>query len=742
MENIITTENIDNSIVPTGVEVSQEVNTQTEEPSKNNAVDPPSKRLWEGLSKKKSYTKSFDEFQKKYSTPQEINKLWTGLTERKSYTKSESDFQQQYFPSAPKSEYAKPEPVTKFGLGLAEIGKPLFVPYQQLAPIVPIKTAPEESKKEEKEKEEKYSGLGAYTILGLGKEIQESGLNNIYGNLWNKAIGGVGKIVTGASDIVTQMAMGHFGVDETTRNVVLKEYRDNVFPTISRTIKDNLGANVSLEKENKYNEGFVTGALGGLAETVPAMLTGPAMLPSLFLQGYQSQLESINSTDEGKKLPESTKTIFAVGTGIASALLEKVGLDKIFGNTSSKITKSLSIKALNELVEKEGKEITSEMFEKALKKQLSSLKDIVIEKGGKIGSAAVIEGITGGLQEMTTITGEKITNLSTDKQVFNYESFGDLAGRVVKSAGQEAIGGIVIGSVVSNSNKIDNHISNEISKAKSIEDINKIKSDLAIEVNNGSISDADAVKINGLIDEYSNIYSTIPEFSENRNKIASKIKERTGIVNDIKSKVETLKKVDEAFQPQMMAEIEALKGRAVEINEEINNIARNKEAVVEEISIAQPVEKVGEESIIPQEVKTVEQLRAEEQSELDSKIQNAEQYRVDGKIDRSKLTNQEDIKVFDEVYDKYDKLITRLLQEGAVVSEKPIETKPIEKVESVITSTKEEQGVTYKPDQEVVIKEVETKLGGKKTAEDLFKAEARHEYGETYEDFLLRKGCQ
>jgi hypothetical protein len=192
----------------------------------------------------------------------------------------------------------------------------------------------------------------------------------------------------------------------------------------------------------------------------------------------------------------------------------------------------------------------------------------------------------------------------------------------------------------------------------------------------------------------------------------------------------------------MMAEIEALKGRAVEINEEINNIARNKEVVIEETPIAQPVEKVGEESIIPQVVKTVEQLRAEEQSELDSKIQNAEQYRVDGKIDRSKLTNQEDIKVFDEVYDKYDKLITPLLQEGAVVSEKPIETKPIEKVESVITSTKEEQGVTYKPDQEVVIKEVETKLGGKTKAEDLFKAEARHEYGETYEDFLLRKGCQ
>jgi hypothetical protein len=722
MENIITTENIDNSIVPTGVEVSQEVNTQTEEPSKNNAVDPPSKRLWEGLSKKKSYTKSFDEFQKKYSTPQEINKLWTGLTERKSYTKSESDFQKQYFPSAPKSEYAKPEPTTKFGLGLAEIGKPLFVPYQQLAPIVPIKIiAEEKDKKDEKD----YSGLGLYTIPGLVKEIKESGTDNIYGYVYNKILGGIGKAITAPADFIFQVLTS----SETlrgggTKDEVLKEYRNNVLPLVGKTIKSNLGSNISLEKENKYNEQFVSGTIGGLAESLPGIFTpAPARAAVLFSQAYESQLESINSTDVGKKLPESTKTLFSSGTGIAMALLDKFGLEKIFGNTSSKIAQSLSIKTLNELVDKESKEITSEMFEKALKAQIVSLKDKIVEKGGKVGAAAFVEGFTGGLQEITAITGEKITNLSTDKQVFNYESFGDSVGRVLKSAGQEALGGVAIGSVVSNSNKIDNHISNEISKAKSIEDINKIKSDLALEVNNGSISDADAVKINGLIDEYSNIYSTIPEFSENRNKIASKIKERTGIINDIKSKVETLKKVDEAFQPQMMAEIEALKGRAVEINEEINNIARNKEVVIEETTIAQPIEKVTEESIIPQEVKTVEQLRADEQKEYDA---------IDPKDEVKRK----------EIYDKYDKLITPLLQEGAVVKEQPIQTKPIEASESVIISTKEEQGVTYKPDQEVVIKEVETKLGGKTKAEDLFKAEARHEYGETYEDFLLRKGCQ
>jgi hypothetical protein len=716
MENIITTENIDNSVVPTNIEAPQEVVVES-----SNIVDPPSKKLWEGLSKKKLYTKSFQEFEKNFSSPDKINKLWGGLSEKKLYTKSESDFQQQYFPKAPEKKYVKSDPTTEFGLGLAELGKPLFVP-QQLGPIVPVKIVPEEKKKEKES-----SGLGLYTIPGLVQDIRESGLNNVIGYAYNKILSGIGKAITAPADFIFNALTS----SETlrgggTKEEVLKEYRNNVLPLVSKTIKDNLGANVSLEKENKYNEGFVTGTIGGLAETLPAILTpAPARAAVLFSQGFESQLESINNTDVGKNLPESTKTVFATGTGTAMAALERFGIEKILGNTSNKVAQSLSIKTINELIEKAPKEITSEMFEKALNSQIVSLKDQIVEKGGKIASAALVEGITGGLQEITAITGEKITNLSTNKKVFDYESFGVSAGRVLKSAGQEALGGVALGSVVSNMNKIDNYVSDKVSNAKSIEDINKIKSDLILEVNNGSISDVDAEKINGLIDEYSNIYSTIPEFSENRKKIASKIKERTGIISDIESKVETLKKVDEAFQPQMMAEIEALKGRAVEINEEINNIARNKEEVVaEEVTVVEPtIEKVVDKSIIPQEVKTVEQLRAEEQQEYNAIDPNDEVKRK-------------------EIYDKYDKLITPLLQEGTIVSEKPIETKPIEMVEPVVISTKEEQGISYKPEQEVVIKEVETKLGGKKKAEELFKVEARHTYGETYEDFILRKGCQ
>jgi hypothetical protein len=57
----------------------------------------------------------------------------------------------------------------------------------------------------------------------------------------------------------------------------------------------------------------------------------------------------------------------------------------------------------------------------------------------------------------------------------------------------------------------------------------------------------------------------------------------------------------------------------------------------------------------------VEQLRAEEQAELKAAIPNADQYLTDGKVDRAKITDAKELKKFDKIYDKYDKLITPLL---------------------------------------------------------------------------------
>ena len=103
-------------------------------------------------------------------------------------------------------------------------------------------------------------------------------------------------------------------------------------------------------------------------------------------------------------------------------------------------------------------------------------------------------------------------------------------------------------------------------------------------------------------------------------------------------------------------------------------------------------EKLSPLEVKPTEVKSVEQLREQEQAELDSKIPNAEQYRVNGKVDRAKLTNEEDIKAFDEVYNKYDKLISPLL-EGQKKEVKPTETDIKEEYQKIKSNKKKKDFV-------------------------------------------------
>lgn len=67
----------------------------------------PREKLYKGLREQELYTKSFDEFKAKYSTPEEIKKLYSGLSEQQLYTKSEDDFVKQYFPQS--NGMAKPE---------------------------------------------------------------------------------------------------------------------------------------------------------------------------------------------------------------------------------------------------------------------------------------------------------------------------------------------------------------------------------------------------------------------------------------------------------------------------------------------------------------------------------------------------------------------------------------------------------------------------------------------------------
>ena len=83
--------------------------------------------------------------------------------------------------------------------------------------------------------------------------------------------------------------------------------------------------------------------------------------------------------------------------------------------------------------------------------------------------------------------------------------------------------------------------------------------------------------------------------------------------------------------------------------------------------------------------KQIAKLREQEQKELLSSIPGAKNALTDGKVDKNKLTNPEDIAKFEEIYDKYDNLITPLLNNQQVgISQSDIEAERQKEISSQV----------------------------------------------------------
>lgn len=75
---------------------------------------PPSQKLWQSLNSSGYYTKSYDEFNKQFSTPDKINKLYGSLNQAGYYTKGADDFNKQFFAPTPKGTQGQPYSISNF----------------------------------------------------------------------------------------------------------------------------------------------------------------------------------------------------------------------------------------------------------------------------------------------------------------------------------------------------------------------------------------------------------------------------------------------------------------------------------------------------------------------------------------------------------------------------------------------------------------------------------------------------
>jgi hypothetical protein len=113
------------------------------------------------------------------------------------------------------------------------------------------------------------------------------------------------------------------------------------------------------------------------------------------------------------------------------------------------------------------------------------------------------------------------------------------------------------------------------------------------------------------------------------------------------------------------------KGKSYDLSEVVNTIAQELKADGYSVDLDVNSKNYGKITAAKEATpaKQVETLRAKEQAELLKAIPNIEEARVDGEVDRAKLS-EADRKTFDKIYNKYDKLITPLLEESATETTK------------------------------------------------------------------------
>jgi len=110
----------------------EEVLQEPEQQQEPTQQDPPKKRLWSKLSGSKLYTKSYEDFEKQFSTPESIDRLYVVLNKKQLYTKTKGEFINQFFSQPSKKKVG----TIDFANSSLSIGEDLSHSHQGEIPLV------------------------------------------------------------------------------------------------------------------------------------------------------------------------------------------------------------------------------------------------------------------------------------------------------------------------------------------------------------------------------------------------------------------------------------------------------------------------------------------------------------------------------------------------------------------------------------------------------------------------------
>jgi GNAT superfamily N-acetyltransferase len=203
--------------------------------------------------------------------------------------------------------------------------------------------------------------------------------------------------------------------------------------------------NTTPEWEDLKSQSFWGGAVLGLAESVPAMIGGRGPVgwaqrtAQMYAQVSDNLNEEMSDNPEFENISESEKLLVSAPIGVAVGVLEAYGLRNVIANKG--LLNGLVVKALN----KAGTTVTAKSFGDLVKNEIESgvARGTLTLVGG-----ALAEAETGAAQELAETGLKDVYNAVKGKEMFvTPESISEYVKNVAYAGAQEAVGGLIIGSM-------------------------------------------------------------------------------------------------------------------------------------------------------------------------------------------------------------------------------------------------------------------------------------------------------
>ena len=512
--------------------------------------------------------------------------------------------------------------------------------------------------------------------------------------------------------------------------------------------KEMLVSNVGFESTTKEymkssDRGFIATAIGGVLQSLPAMATGvlgsAASFTGLAAQAYSGIEEEMLNDPDFQTTSVGERSIIAIPYAVGMGILENYGLTNMIKGDS--VTGRALQGLVTRTIANAPKGATQDMLNKLVAKEIESniAKGII-----KITQAGLAEFETGATQSLVLdqglkqiynivaqrgMTADEKKNLSQGEFFDTADSFGELASQTFEDGLAEAIGGVTLGAVGTLSQRI---LKGDVSiyNADDVEFLKNVAQDdnfkklfvanLKTSMLNGSMTKGQAQEKLDALNEIQAVFTKLPE-----NISKDQVKQSMDLVVE-KTKLE---KEIAGKDPALVA---AQTERINAINEELKTISQNavQEQTTSEVSVQPGTEISGEvaqgesqagSQVVTEEGQKEDQVaayRAEEQAELLNAIPEIENYKVNGEIDKS-LMPTEVLTKYDEIYNKYDELISPLLETTAQINVAPLFNTKVTNIEEARAIQDSDQYKQYKEkigtvasDFGIKVDNIEDSIGG------------------------------